>query len=78
MRELATICCFCEKVRDDKAREPGEGGWHEFNVYMAKYMLRPEAVQLSHAYCPACLAYYKEFLTARKEARERLELEGQL
>lgn len=77
MTELATMCCFCEKIRDDKATGETEAIWHEFAVYMAKYKLRPEAVQLSHTYCPLCLAYYRDFLTTRKEARERQELEEQ-
>ncbi len=78
MREIATMCCFCEKIRDDRAADPGEAVWHEFTMYMAKYMLRPEAVQFSHTYCPSCLAYYKEFLTVRKQAREQMEVEEQI
>jgi hypothetical protein len=78
MRELATICCFCEKIRDDKATDQTQATWKSFNVYMATYRLRPEGVQLSHTYCPDCLAYYKEFLTARKEANDRDEVERQV
>lgn len=72
---MATICCFCEKVRDDRATGQTLAVWYEFEGYMAKYNLRPEAVQLSHTYCPDCLAYYKEFLACRKDARDREELE---
>lgn len=71
MRELATMCCFCEKIRDDRASNRSQASWHPFSMYMDKYGLRPEAVRISHAYCPDCLAYYKEFLSSRKEARER-------
>jgi hypothetical protein len=73
MTELATMCCFCEKIRDDKAIGESEATWEEFSVYMAKYQLRAEAVQLSHTYCPLCLAYYRDFLAVRKEARARQE-----
>lgn len=78
MREQATICCFCEKIRDDRASGQTLAIWQDFTVYMTKYRLRPEAVQLLPTYCPDCLAYYKEFLASRKEAREREELERQV
>ncbi len=71
MRELAIMCCFCEKIRDDRAANRSEASWHPFNVFMGKYGLRPEAVRISHTYCPDCLTYYKGFLSSRKEARER-------
>lgn len=68
MRHVVTMCCFCEKVRDDVGTEPGKGIWQEFNIYMAKYMLKPPDIRFSHAYCPGCLAYYRAFLALRQEA----------
>ncbi len=76
MRHLVTICCFCEKVRDDGGTESGMGIWQEFKIYMAKYMLRPADVQFSHTYCPGCLSYYRNFLGSSAGARNRNEAEG--
>ena len=70
MRPRVAMCCFCEKVRDDTGTEPGEGLWHEFKVYMASHMLRPEEVMFSHTYCPACLSVYRDFLKFPKGASQ--------
>lgn len=62
MRLIVAMCCYCEKVRDDTGTKPGEGLWQDFKFYMACHMLRPEEVMFSHAYCPACLSHYRDFL----------------
>lgn len=76
MTHLVTLCCLCEKVRDDREPEPGLGMWQQFSVYMAKYGLRPAGIRLVHTYCPGCLAYYQAFLSSSQEARQRSEKEG--
>ncbi len=75
MNKLEIMCCFCEKIRDDRAADRSQTTWHPFKAHMEKYGLRPETVRISHTYCPDCLAYYKEFLSSRKEARERVQFE---
>lgn len=62
MRLVVPICCFCEKVRDDRGTEPGDGLWQDCKFYMARHMLRPGEVMLSHTYCPGCLSDYRDFL----------------
>jgi hypothetical protein len=76
MRHLVTMCCFCEKVRDDVGTEPGTGVWQEFKIYLAKYLLKPADIRFSHTYCPGCLAYYRAFLALSHEASPRPEKEG--
>jgi len=77
MRHVVEICCFCEKVRDEKPDEPGTEVWQDFKVYMATHHLRPADVRLWHTYCAPCLAVYRKFLasgTPVSESRNR-ELE---
>lgn len=75
MRHLVTMCCLCEKIRDDREAEPGMGVWQEFKIYMAKYMLRPGDIRFTHTYCPGCLTDYRAFLVSR-EATHRTEKGG--
>jgi hypothetical protein len=77
MRQVVPICCFCEKVRDDTGTEPGGGLWQDFKLYMAIYRLRPEDVMFSHTYCPACLSYYRSFLSLPAGATHRNQTEGE-
>lgn len=76
MRQVVAICCFCEKVRDDRGMEPGQGLWQEFKMYMVTYRLRPDEVMFSHTYCPACLSYYRSFLSVPAGAVNRTQTEG--
>jgi hypothetical protein len=77
MRHLVTMCCFCEKVRDDGETEPGPGLWREFKIYMAKYRLRPADIRFTHTYCPGCLTYYRAFLVSPQPTSHRTEKGGQ-
>lgn len=76
MWRRVTVCCLCEKIRDDIGVEPGRGLWQDFNFYMATHMLRPADVRVAHTYCPGCLAYYRNFLASSKAAINRNETEG--
>lgn len=76
MKQLVAICCFCEKVRDDKGPEAGRGIWQEFRVYMAQHMLRPEEIAFSHAYCPGCLSYHLNVLASSTTVITRQATEG--
>lgn len=78
MRQIVVICCFCEKIRDDRGAEPGGSLWQDFKVYMATYMLRPEDVMFSHGYCPACLSYYRSFLSLPAGAINRNQTEREV
>lgn len=62
MRHIVTICCFCERVRDDSGAEPGKGLWRDFKSYLAASNIKTRDIMFSHAYCPGCLAYYRDFL----------------
>ena len=73
MRQILVICCFCEKVRDDTGAESGGGLWQDFIFYMATNRLRPDDVMFSHTYCPACLLYYRDFLSSSESAITRTE-----
>lgn len=75
MRQVLAICCFCEKVRDDKGIQTGGEVWQEFKIYMATYGLRPADVRFSHTYCPGCLASYREFLTSTQAVIPQQEME---
>jgi hypothetical protein len=68
MRPIVAMCCFCEKVRDDRGTEPGGVLWQDFTIYMSIHMLKPEEVMFSHGYCPGCLSVCKDSLMQPKEA----------
>ena len=74
MKQVLTICCMCEKVRDKGKAEWVEGVWQDFTVYMAAYSLRPADVRFAHTYCPTCLTLYRELL-ASAEAHPQQETE---
>ena len=76
MRHLVTMCCFCEKVRDDGGTEPGTGMWQEFKDYMAKYMLRLADIRLAHTYCPGCLVSYRALLASPQRTGQSSQKEG--
>jgi hypothetical protein len=76
MMQRVTVCCFCEKVRDDTGAESGRGPWQDFKLYMAIHRLRPADVRVSHTYCPGCLSYYRNFLASSETAIDRNEAEG--
>jgi hypothetical protein len=55
MKKILPVCCFCQKVRDDRGTEVGQGLWQEFRVYMGAHKLKPEEITFSHTYCHDCL-----------------------
>ena len=75
MRQVLTICCLCEKVRDNGRAESVEVVWQDFTVYMATYGLRPADVMFAHTYCPTCLAHYRELFTRAQPVLHQQEME---
>lgn len=72
MKHLVTMCCFCDKIRDDRGIGPDRVIWQEYSLYMAEYGLRPANIRFFHTYCPPCLAYYQAFLSSSsQEVRRR-------
>ena len=65
MRQELTICCFCEKIRDDRRTEAEGEVWQEFKIYMATYGLWPSEVEFCPSYCPTCLLSYHAFLRSQ-------------
>jgi hypothetical protein len=71
MRQTLTICCFCEKIRDDQRTEAEGEVWQEFKIYMATYRLWPSDVEF---YCPTCLMSYHAFLRSQAAVpRQQME-----
>jgi len=70
MHVLVLSCCFCEKVRDDAAREFGQGIWTDVETYRASHHLMAEELWLAPAYCPDCAAN-RLFNPARTVSEDR-------
>jgi hypothetical protein len=62
MKPIVAICCCCQKLRDDAGSKPGEGVWCDVPEYLAMRELTIGDIQLSHGYCPSCLASYRNVL----------------
>jgi len=77
MRQVVLICCFCEKVRDEAGARSGGELWQDFEIYMVKHPLKPKEMMFSHTYCPACLSYYRSFLSLPAGAINRNQMEGE-
>jgi PAS domain S-box-containing protein len=52
---LLPVCCVCGKIRDDSGTEKGQGTWERLDHYVAQH----SDAQISHTFCPDCLAEYK-------------------
>ena len=51
LRGIVPICACCKKIRDD------QGYWNQVEVYIRNHT----GAELSHGFCPACMAkYYPE------------------
>lgn len=48
--DFLPICSVCKKIRNDKGKEPGSGGWESVETYLR----REAGVLPSHSYCPDC------------------------
>lgn len=70
MHVLVLSCCFCGKVRDDAAREFGQGVWIDVETYRARYHLMAEELWLAPAYCSDCAAN-RSFDRARNVREDR-------
>jgi len=54
--KLLPVCCMCGKIRDDGAGPSGGGQWDRLDRFVARH----SDAQISHTFCPACLAEYKQ------------------
>jgi hypothetical protein len=68
MKPIVAICCSCQKLRDDADAKPGEGLWWEVPAYLAMRELTIGDIQLSHGYCPSCLASYRTVFESQNRA----------
>ena len=68
VKPSVAICTFCQRLRDDRRTEAGEGIWHESPIYMAMHNFKAEDIELVHTYCHYCLTFYRQFLASRNLA----------
>jgi hypothetical protein len=65
MNVVLSICCFCEKVRDDVGTEVGEGPWRDMNGYKVRRELLPLDTIFAYGCCPDCLADHPQAIAFR-------------
>jgi hypothetical protein len=46
---------MCGKIRDDQGGPQGQGKWDRLDHYVARH----SDAQVSHTFCPDCLAEYR-------------------
>jgi hypothetical protein len=73
---LVVMCCLCERVRDDVAKDMGQERWLECKRYMAKYLPKVSDIRVSHGFCPDCLQSYRTFLALPQDYRPASQKEG--
>lgn len=54
--KLLPVCCMCGKIRNDEGAGPGKGDWERLDHYVARH----SDAQVSHTFCPGCLAEYRK------------------
>jgi len=57
---LLPVCCQCGLIRDDRGSSPGPERWLTPRTYQQTYDLKPDALSLTHTYCPTCFAKVRE------------------
>lgn len=55
MKPTVSVCCFCDKVRDDGRNETTQRLWQELQVYTVLHKLRPEDIIIVYTCCRGCL-----------------------
>jgi hypothetical protein len=57
---LLPVCCQCGLIRDDRGSSPGLECWLTPHMYNKTYDIKPEALALTHTYCPQCFTKVRE------------------
>ena len=56
------ICCVCGKVRETFFEQSGKESWTALSSYLQVRRLDGQPYQLTHTYCPPCLAVYMSMI----------------
>lgn len=56
------ICCVCGKVREILLEQSGNESWTTLSSYLKIRRLNGQSYQLTHTYCPPCLAVYMSMI----------------
>ncbi len=55
MKSMLSVCCFCDKVRDDTRSEAVQGLWQDLQIYMGLRKLRREDIVFAYTCCRDCM-----------------------